>query len=310
MVGMTTRSESTETPWTIGRLLQWTADYLTRHGVEEARLSTEVLLAHAVGCPRIQLYTRFEESINGTRIDGFRELVKRAARLEPIAYLVEQKEFYSLSFRVTRDVLIPRPETESLVECVVDECSRARLKSPVLWDMGTGSGCIAIALLKQLPTATVTATDISAPALEVARHNAERHGVQDRLTLLMADRLTLPANQVTPGGFDALVSNPPYVAQVTLSMLPRSVREFEPAIALTDGDDGLSFYRGIAADGAGWLTEDGAVFVEIADGAHDAVISTMTSTGIFSHERSWKDRVTGRERISMYRRTARSEVSR
>jgi release factor glutamine methyltransferase len=297
---MSAPPDTTEVPWTIGRLLNWTTDHLTRHGIEDARLSTEVLLAHAAGCSRIQLYTRFEEVLNGLHLDQFRDCVRRAARHEPIAYLVERKEFYSLSFRVTRDVLIPRPETEALVECVVDHCGRAGLSSPRLLELGTGSGCIVVALLRQLASATAVATEISDAAIAVARENAEQHNVLDRLVLAKAGSSSFPSGDAAP--FDVVVSNPPYVASDAVAGLHASVRDFEPRIALTDEGDGLSFYRSIAERGGPWLTPDGAVIVEIADGAMETVSAVMTAGGAFQLERSVKDRVTGRERVLLFRR--------
>jgi release factor glutamine methyltransferase len=297
---MDPRPETSEAPWTIGRLLSWTTDHLSRHGVEEARLSTEVLLAHAAGCSRIKLYTRFEEVLNGPHLDRFRDWVRRAARHEPIAYLVEEKEFYSLTFRVTRDVLIPRPETEALVECVVDHCGRTGLDAPRILELGTGSGCIVIALLKQLPSATAVATEISDAAVAVARENAVRHEVGERLVLARSDETAFPNTEASP--CDVLVSNPPYVPADAVQRLHPGVREFEPRLALTDGSDGLSFYRSIAERGGPWLTPTGVVIVEIADDAHDAVVEVMAADGAFRRERSVKDRVTGRERVLMFRR--------
>ncbi|MGD2110014.1 MAG: HemK/PrmC family methyltransferase, partial [Phycisphaerae bacterium] len=175
--------------WTIGRLLKWTADYLDERGVDEPRLSAEVLLAHATRRRRIDLYARYDESLEQEPLTRFREWVRRAAEHEPIGYLVEEKEFFSLPFRVTPDVLIPRPETEVLVESAIDHCAESKLKEPRVLDVGTGSGCIAVAVLTQIPGARAVATDISSAALGVARENAERHDVSDRLTLVEADCL-------------------------------------------------------------------------------------------------------------------------
>ena len=179
--------------WTVGRVLNWTCDFLARHEVEEPRLAGEILLAHSLGCRRIELYTRFEEPLLADPRAAMRELVGRAAQHEPIAYLVGHKEFFSLTFSVTPAVLIPRPETETLVEQVIEYCRARGLAEPLLLELGTGSGCIAVAVLKHLPGARVVATDIDPAALEVARHNAERYGVESRLTLLEADRLALQA---------------------------------------------------------------------------------------------------------------------
>ena len=286
-----------EIPWTIGRLLSWTSDHFGRHQVVDARLASEVLLAHAAQCRRIELYTRFDSILEPERVECFRGWVRRASAHEPIAYLVGQKEFFSLSFKVTPDVLIPRAETETLVECVLDHCGKAGLTHPQLLDLGTGAGCLAIAALVHLPAATAVATDVSAAALEVARFNATRHSVADRLTLVEADRLALPAEVVPQDGFDILMCNPPYIPVSAMDKLDAAVRDYEPSLALTDGAEGLSFYRTIAADGPSLLAPDAMVFVEIGDGQAQAVVEVMTAAGNFEHRQTRKDRVVGQERV-------------
>ena len=229
-------------------------------------------------------------------------MVKQAAAHEPIAYLVGEKEFFSLSFKVTRDVLIPRPETETLVERVIDYCKKAGPVEPRLIDLGTGCGCIAVAVLTQVRGSRAVATDVSSAALEVAKENAARHGVADRFTPVEADRLALPAGVVPEGGFDVLVSNPPYVAAATLRELEAGVRAYEPAVALTDGGDGLSFYRSIAADAPGLLAREGVVFIEVGDGQARAARELVERTGALVQRGSWKDQVVGRERVLMFGR--------
>jgi release factor glutamine methyltransferase len=286
--------------WSIGRLLACTSDYLGRNGVCEARLAAEVLLARAAQCRRIDLYARFDEVPGEACLDQYRDWVRRAAAHEPIAYLVEEKEFFSLPLRVTRDVLIPRPESELLVECVLDHCAKARLTQAKLLDLGTGSGCLVIAVLVHRTDTSAVATDISPEALEVARSNAARHGVLDRLTLVRADRLGIPGNEVPAGGFDVLMSNPPYVPVDEVERLDVTVRDYEPSIALTDGHDGLSFYRSLAADGPGLLSPQGVMIVEVGDGQAAAVVETVTRTGKLAHQRTVKDRVVGQERVLMF----------
>lgn len=254
-------------------------------------------MAHAAECRRIDLYARFDQPLNEGHLSRFRDWVRRAAAHEPIGYLVEEKEFFSLPFRVTPDVLIPRPETEVLVECAIDHCLKMGLDEPRLLDLGTGSGCIAIALLVQLPGARAVATDISAAALEVARINAERHHVSDRLKFVEADGLALAGDAVPEDGFDLLLSNPPYVAASAVPQLDACIREYEPAVALSDGGDGLSFYRQIAAEGPNLLTEKGVVIVEGGDGQAATVISTMEGAGGLTHEQTRSDRVVGQERV-------------
>lgn len=290
--------------WTIGRLLTWTTDFLRQKGLDEPRLATEVLLAHAAGCRRIELYTRFETSLTPEQTDRFRDWVRRAAANEPIAYLVGEREFFSLPFHVSSDVLIPRPETETLVEFVVEQINRDGPADATILDLGTGSGCLAVAILTQLREARAVASDVSEAALAVARKNAERHGVAQRMQCLLADGLNIPAESLPLGGFHVLVSNPPYIAETAIPDLAACIRDFEPRVALTDGGDGLSFYRRIAQDGARIVAPGGLIVLEIGDGQAPEVISTMLATGMFAHRTTWKDRVVGKERVVVFDRMA------
>lgn len=300
--GVTVEAKSDQTNWTIGRLLQWTAAYLGRHGVAEGRLAAEILLARAADCSRIDLYARFDEVPDPSPLTVFREWVRRASAHEPVAYIVGQKEFFSLSFRVTRDVLIPRPESEALVECALDHLGRMNSSPPALLDLGTGSGCLAIAILFQHRHATAVATDVSAAALAVARANAERHGVSDRITFACADGLALSAELVPPGGFDLLVCNPPYVAACEMAGLDAVVRDYEPKVALTDGRDGLTFYGIISERGPALLRPDGVVVVEVADGRAEAARKAMERRGAFVHRETRRDRVVGQDRVLTFAR--------
>lgn len=296
---MTAEPATATSPWTVGRLLTWTTGFLREHGIEEPRLAAEVLLGHALGCRRIEVYTRFEQEPEPDKLSKFRELVRRASQHEPIAYLVGEKEFYSLGFRVDRNVLIPRPETERLVECAVDRCRQLGVDAPRVLDVGTGSGCIAISILKQLTMATVVATDISSAALEVARFNAERHGVLDRLSLIEADGLNLPGDYTDDNRFHVLVSNPPYVTAGDYANLQPIVKDYEPKSAVTDNADGLTFYRMLAERAGGFLHENGAVLVEIGDDRSEPVGREFTSRN-WRQAGVWPDRATGRERVMMF----------
>ena len=282
--------------WTILRLLTWTAEFLDSKGVEEPRLATEVLLACALSCRRIDLYARFDQTPTDEQRSTFRDLVRRAAEFEPIAYLVGEKEFFSRSFAVGPAVLIPRPETETLIEAVIEHSKHSTDAPLSFLEIGTGSGCIAITLLAQMPEATGVATDVSGEALEIAAANAGRHDVADRLTLLQADRLDIPADAVPDGGFDLLVSNPPYVAAADMSNLARTITDYEPRQALTDEEDGLSFYRSIASDGPDLLAPGGHVIVEIGDDTAEQATKVLTATDRLMRQQIWKDRVTGRDR--------------
>ncbi|MCA9115838.1 MAG: peptide chain release factor N(5)-glutamine methyltransferase, partial [Planctomycetaceae bacterium] len=224
---------STET-WTVQRILDSTTDYLRTHGSESPRLEAEILLAHSRGCRRIELYTRYAEELTDTERTTMRELVRRRAKAEPVAYLVGHREFYALDFQVTTDVLVPRPETETLVLGLLDRADR---KQPGrVLDLGTGSGCIAVTVAVNWPLAAVTAVDLSPAAAEVARRNAKQHKVEDRLEVLVGDLYEpLPAQS----RFDFIASNPPYIRTDEMAGLPADVAGYEPHLALEGGTDGM-----------------------------------------------------------------------
>jgi release factor glutamine methyltransferase len=244
--------------WTVGRLLTWTTDWLAARGSESPRLDAEVLLAHVRGCPRIALYTAFETVVPDAERSRFRELVKRRGEGEPVAYLVGSREFFSIPFAVTKDVLIPRPETESLVVRVLDLARE--LPAPRIVDVGTGSGAIAVAVAKHLPKASLAATDLSPAAVAVARANAERHGVADRISFVTSDLL---AAADLAGPWDVIVSNPPYVRDDEYAALPRDVRDHEPKSALVAGPTGVELVARLAAEAADRLAPGGWLLVEI-----------------------------------------------
>jgi release factor glutamine methyltransferase len=268
-----------DAPWTVGRLLAWTRAHLDTHGIDEPRLSAELLLARALGCRRIELYTRFDQVPTDAQRAGFRELVRAAAGHRPIAYLVGVKEFYSLEFIVTPDVLIPRPETELLVERALAWCRQNPRERIDLLDIGTGSGCIAIAVARRVPALQAVATDSSPAALAVAAENARRHGAAG-IRFVEADLLDLPAEAVPDGGFDIILSNPPYVAESDAAALPEDVRRHEPAAALFAGPDGLAAFRGIAAGVRRLLRPGGLLAVEVGAGQADGVAAIFMQAGL------------------------------
>ncbi|HJZ59732.1 MAG TPA: peptide chain release factor N(5)-glutamine methyltransferase [Gemmataceae bacterium] len=247
----------TPTVWTIKALLAWTTEFLAKKGNPSARLQAQVLLAHVLNCPRIELVARSDEVPAEADRTRFRELIKRRVDGWPVAYLTGEKEFYLLKFEVSPAVLIPRPETETLVL----EALRLLkpLAKPTVLDLGSGSGCISVSIAHQKPDARITAVDISPDALDIARRNAERHGVAGRMAFVQGDLF----NPVPPVAFDLVVSNPPYVTPVELAELDVDVREHEPRLALDGGTDGLAFYRRIAAGVGAFLKPGGWVLVEI-----------------------------------------------
>jgi release factor glutamine methyltransferase len=243
--------------WTVRRLLEWTEDFLRKKNVESPRLEAQILLAHALGWKKIDLYVRHEEEPAEDRRTAFRDMIRKRAEGMPVAYLVGHREFYSLSFDVTPAVLIPRPETETLVL----EALRLLkpLDAPRVLDLGTGSGCIAISIVRQHKAARVTAIDASAAALAVATGNASKHAVADRVAFLEGDLFAPVAGQT----FDVIVSNPPYIAHAEFPALGPGVRDFEPRAALDGGPDGLAFYRRIAAEAPPYLNPGGTILLEV-----------------------------------------------
>lgn len=258
--------------WTVGRLLGWTTDYLKRHNSDSPRLEAEVLLAHALGCPRIGLYTAFDQEPSEAVRGAFRALVRRRAEGEPVAYLVGRREFYSLSLRVGPAVLVPRPETELLVVAILDLAKAAGNPSPAIADVGTGSGAIAICAAKYLPQARVVAIDTSAAALAVARANAAEHGVAQRIEFLEGDLL----GPVEAGRqFDLIASNPPYVRTAEWDSLPPDVRDYEPREALVAGPQGTEVIERLIPQAADRLRPGGHLLMEISPMIHEAVCKLL-----------------------------------
>jgi release factor glutamine methyltransferase len=252
-------------PWTIGRLLNWTTDFLREKGADSPRLDAEVLLAHVRGCKRIELYTAFEEPASEELRQQFRELVKQRAAGKPVAYLVGQREFFSLPFEVTPEVLIPRPETELLVVRALDLAKQAPLTERQdgiqIADVGIGSGILAVTLAKRLPSSQVTAIDVSPAALAVAQRNAERHVVTDRIEWFQSDLFaSVPADRK----FDIIVSNPPYITTAEMAALANDVRRFEPELALHGGEQGTDVISQLIPQAADRLAPEGWLLMEIS----------------------------------------------
>jgi len=244
--------------WTIGAILKWSEQYFGSHGAETPRLDAEVLLSHLLGEKRIYLYVHFDQPLTADELANYKEMVKRRTSGEPVAYICGEKEFMGLAFKVTPSVLVPQPDTETLVEAAIE---RLRGKnSPRIADICTGSGAIALALAHYLPETSVAATDISADAVSIAKENAETLGLSERVRFFEGDLLAPLAGET----FDAIVSNPPYIPGADIESLPREVRA-EPRLALDGGADGLDFYRRLVGDSAALLNDGGFLAVECGD---------------------------------------------
>jgi release factor glutamine methyltransferase len=283
--------------WTVKQLLEWTAGFFTRKGIDPARLSAELLLAHVLEVPRIKLYTGFESVVPEQKLGSFRELVRRAGEHEPVAYLTGRAHFFNLEFHITRDVLIPRPDTEVLVENVLQLTRRTTgFETPRVLDLCTGSGCIAAAIAHHHKSATIIATEISPPAMEVARQNITRLGLADRITLLQGDLFEPLAGLVDKEPFDLILANPPYIATATVATLDRSVRDYEPMQALDGGLDGLAVHRRILSSAPPHLRPGGRLFIEIAFDQREAILELVAEHPNFTDINVLKDHA-GNDRV-------------
>jgi release factor glutamine methyltransferase len=262
--------------WTIQRILSWSTEFLRGKGSPSARLDAELLLAHALGLSRIQLYTGFDKPVLASEREPVRDFLRRRGAGEPVAYITGRKEFMGLAFTVSPAVLIPRPETEVLVETVQAAFKGASPPARIL-DVGTGSGCIAVALAKHFPSAAVTAWDVSEAALAVAAENARRLEA-DNIAFERVDAARPDVWDAAPA-FDLIVSNPPYIGETERAGLAVSVRDYEPAAALFAGQDGLEFYRHLVRHAATRLGRGGWLGLEIGFAQAAAVVALLTDAG-------------------------------
>jgi release factor glutamine methyltransferase len=261
---------------TLGELAREGAEYLEKREVPCARFDAEVLLAHVLGLDRSALLSRMREAAPPEAEASFRGILERRGLRVPLQHLTGRQEFWSLEFTVDRRVLIPRPETELVVEATLSLVSSP---SPRIADIGTGCGNIAVSLAREMPEARLWATDISSEALEVARENAVRHGVEGRIRFLQGDLAAPLGGEVAPGSLEILVSNPPYVAAAELAALEPEVREHEPRLALVPpGGDPLELYPGLLSAGARYLRPGGHLVLELPSGGAERMPSLLRRT--------------------------------
>jgi len=274
----------TATPesWTVARLLEWTTGRFKERGIDSPRLEAEILLACALGIRRIDLYVRHDQIVDDAGRARFRDMVRRRQEGCPTAHIVGKKEFYSLDFAVSPATLIPRPDTELLVDEALRQAKP--LTDPLIADIGTGTGCVAVALAHRLPKARIVAVDISPEALETARGNATRLGVADRVDFRLGDLLA-PLAGLRP---DLIVSNPPYIPTNYIAGLDPGVRDHEPALALDGGPDGLRVIERLAEQALSLLAPGGRLLVEIGAGQEEGARGVLTRAG-FTVESVRKD---------------------
>jgi release factor glutamine methyltransferase len=298
--------------WTILATLRWTTDYFRTKGVSEPRAAAEVLLAHTLGVSRLDLYLRYDQPLNPEELARFKTLMVRRREGEPVAYLTGHREFWSLDFQVTPAVLIPRPETETLVAAALEAAksvgaglkpaptTKHQPKISPLWglEVGVGSGAVVIALAKELSGMSWVGLDVSGDALAVARDNAGRHGVAQRVHFLPANLL---AALKPAAAFDLIVANLPYVPRAEWERLPREIKAFEPSGALLGGEDGLDLIRPLVRQAQRYVKGGGWMLLEVGDHQAPQVAALVEETGAYNRLETIKD-FSGMERVVRARR--------
>ena len=285
-------SPTTQEPWTIKRLLDWTVEHFDQVNSPSSRLDAEVLLAEALDCPRINLYTRFNEVPDDEPMAKYRAWVKRRAAGEPVAYLVGHREFYSLKLFVDSNVLIPRPETEHVVVAAIEAAKTIEASPLRIIDVGTGSGCVAITLAKQLAETesrevVIAATDLSPAAIEVAQKNAEAHGVETRVRFFTGDLLeALPAGS---NPVHMIVCNPPYIGSGEINTLDDNVKNHEPHVALFGGEDGTEIIQRLIDQSIPMLLPGGYLIFETSPINIDRCVELVSKHSKFDSVETEKD---------------------
>jgi release factor glutamine methyltransferase len=295
-------SKIKETPWTILKLLQWTFSYFNSHKIEGARASAEILLANALGLKRIDLYLRYDQPLGREELATFKTLIKRRVKMEPVAYIIGNKEFWSLDLDVTKDVLIPRPDTECLVEQALAYLPGK--DSNALWnilELGTGSGAIILSMATQQPQHRYFASDLSEKALRVAKVNAEKNHLSEVIFFFVGDWLYPIKNNIR--NFDMIVSNPPYIPTHVIAGLEPEIAFYEPRIALDGGKDGLDSLRVIINQAPSFLKPAGYLILEIGYDQKQKISNIVNNCGKYESVHIVKD-YGGHDRVAVMKTTS------
>jgi len=278
----------TKKSWTILSLIQWSETYLAEKGVESPRLNAEQMLAAALGCKRIELYTRFDKPLVQEELDRYKKLFLRRLNREPLQYILGSAEFYGRRFSVRPGVLIPRPETEHLVESAMEVLREQVIKSPRILDIGTGSGCVAVILAAEIEDASIVAVDNSEDALAVARENAAVYSMNGRIDFKNVNILDPDTTLPDGGRFHVAVANPPYIPKKEWEELPDEIKVHEPKDALTDDSDGLKYLKRLAELAPDILEKNGWLLCEVGYDQAENVQMFFQSSGA-REVRCWKD---------------------
>jgi release factor glutamine methyltransferase len=286
--------------WTLIKLIQWATAYFDRHGIDSPRTTAEILLAHAIDAKRIDLYLRYDQPLNSDELNCFKTLIKRRTNREPVAYIVGHKEFWSIELEVNRNVLIPRPETECLVEKALESLAAdSDPGSKSILELGTGSGAIIVALASENFRHSYLGTDISGDAVAVARRNALRHGLGEKIRFMVADWFA--ALDAKAAVFDLIVSNPPYIRSGDLKRLQPEINVHEPAAALDGAQDGLRSLRHIIQSAYLYLKPGGALLLEMGHDQQAPLKQIIGACGRYEDVRFYKD-YSGHDRIVSMRK--------
>lgn len=289
---MQNQAKAGKPAWTILKLLEWTTSYFKTHKIDSSRTTAEILLAHILQLNRIDLYLQYDQPVSGNELAHFKVLIKRRINREPAAYILGVKEFWTLDLVVTKDVLIPRPETECLVEAALlifsenDDSAPGHEPKQIL-ELGTGSGAITLALASQLPEDHFFASDFSVAALKVAKENTKKHNLDARISFFSGNLLTCLRDGAQP--FDMIISNPPYIRTTVLKQLQPEIYRYEPLLALDGHEDGLFYIRQIICNAHNYLKQKGYLLLEIGYDQKKAVQGIIAGCGIYEDVSFTKD---------------------
>ncbi|MBF0225716.1 MAG: peptide chain release factor N(5)-glutamine methyltransferase [Desulfobacterales bacterium] len=283
---MKSQLQQNKKKWNILEVISWTTSYLESNNIESPRICSEMLLAYALNLTRIDLYLKYDQPLKKTELEFYKSLIKRRIENEPVAYIIGQKGFWTMDFFVSRDVLIPRPETEILVETAISLIPSADEKKWNILDIGTGSGAIILSIASEKEEHSFFASDISYNALKIAKKNAAAYGLGDKIFLFCNNLFEAITNVQY---FDMIVSNPPYISSKTINSLQPEIKFYEPITALDGDEDGLSFIRKIINQSELYLKPNGYLIMEIGYDQKESVIQITNSTKYFNSIEFIKD---------------------